>query len=642
MPNSSAAGSNVDRQEIDRILRAKRQQRETKACYPCRSRKVKCDNGHPCRTCQKRGHPQICVYDLEESSPRKRAMLSPQNSISDASYAAFPPGLRGANDRPQLGDSASPLHTRPESEPANQENPENYVFSGENTVISILGSHDTDGSIANKASSVLGLQNSFSNYPFLGPQTPIDRWKALIEILPRREEVLKFFHFYRISAHPFNPILVDIDGFELVICQFLASYASGELRDYDKISEKWSSDRSVGQISLLLAALASGAHCSDLENPERSEKYQSFSRRSFQALRLANFLLRPSLEVVQSLLLLGNTLQNNGQSDAAWAQLGTTVRLAQTLGLHTEKSISHWPEPMRPKARALWYMTVWQDSLLSLCYDRPSMVSTRGWQLDLTTLESNVSYTDMMRYLCRLGLQINNSDERDRNDLIYCHKSLAELDSVFKLVQPHLLSREHCTSLHQHQEHLALRIHVSFCVSVLCRPAIQRPPGTSLHPRIRILRDRAKDSLVEAAKAFLDFETLSIVPLRTWSMVHTVLSSTLLLCLWEETRHDPACRDLQQRVIEVFSRVGKDGKDGNGQHGDGQWLSTRHIHALVALRNAVRDTPMREEHANPERQRGSPGSPPPQRLEDDLSGSGAIEFGDVQPSGDFPANFDFG
>jgi CRISPR/Cas system CMR-associated protein Cmr5 small subunit len=81
-------------------------------------------------------------------------------------------------------------------------------------------------------------------------------------------------------------------------------------------------------------------------------------------------------------------------------------------------------------------MTVWQDSLLSLCYDRPSMVSTRGWQLDLTTLESNVSYTDMMRYLCRLGLQINNSDERDRNDLIYCHKSLAELDSVFKLVNP--------------------------------------------------------------------------------------------------------------------------------------------------------------------------------------------------------------
>jgi hypothetical protein len=95
----------------------------------------------------------------------------------------------------------------------------------------------------------------------------------------------RFFHFYRISAHPFNPILVDIDGFELVICQFLTSYASGQLRDYDKISEKWSSDRSVGQISLLLAALASGAHYSDLENPERSEKYQSFCKNKPPSIR---------------------------------------------------------------------------------------------------------------------------------------------------------------------------------------------------------------------------------------------------------------------------------------------------------------------------------------------------------------------
>ncbi|GFF32132.1 maltose permease MAL61 [Aspergillus udagawae] len=633
MSNSSAAGCTLERQEIDRILRAKRQQRTSKACYPCRSRKVKCDNGHPCRTCQKRGHPQICVYDLEESSPRKRAMLSPQNSNADASHVALPSGLKGANDQPPIRNSASPLHTRPASESIVQEDPFNYVFSGENTVISMLGSHDTDGSITHKASSVLGLQNSFSNYPFLDLKTPVDRWKALVEILPQREEILKFFHFYRTSAHPFNPILVDIDGFELVICQFLASYASGELCDSDKVSERWSSDRSVGQISLLLATLASGAHYSDLVNPERSEKYQSFARRSFQALRLANFLLRPSLEVVQSLLILGNTLQNNGQSDGAWALLGTTARLAQTLGLHTEKSISRWPEPMRPKAKAL--------CLLSLCYDRPSMVSTRGWQLDSTTLESNLSYTDMMHYLCRLGLQINNAEERERNYLDFSLKLLAALDNVFKRVQPHLLSREQCTSLHQHLEHLALRIHVSFCVSVLCRPAIKRPPRTSLSPRLRVLRNRAKDSLVEAAKAFLDFETLSIVPLRTWSMVHTVLSSALLLCLWEETRHEPVCRDLQQRVIEVFSRVGTTGTDANGQHDNRQWLSTRHVHALVALRNAVRDTPMREGDANPETQRGSPRSHPPQRLSDVMSGPG-MRFGDVQPSGDFPSNFDFG
>lgn len=60
------------------------------------------------------------------------------------------------------------------------------------------------------------------------------------------------------------------------------------------------------------------------------------------------------MDIIQALLVIGNTLQNNGQSDAAWALLGTTVRLAQTLGLHTEKSVAHLPDHVKYKARKLW------------------------------------------------------------------------------------------------------------------------------------------------------------------------------------------------------------------------------------------------------------------------------------------------
>jgi len=60
------------------------------------------------------------------------------------------------------------------------------------------------------------------------------------------------------------------------------------------------------------------------------------------------------LDTIQALLILGNTLQNNGQSDAAWALLGTTVRLAQTLGLHTSKSMAHLPEYVQSRAKSLW------------------------------------------------------------------------------------------------------------------------------------------------------------------------------------------------------------------------------------------------------------------------------------------------
>lgn len=78
-------------------------------------------------------------------------------------------------------------------------------------------------------------------------------------------------------------------------------------------------------------------------------------RRAFQVLQLANYMLRPSIGAVQSLLILANTLQNIGQSDGAWVLLGTTVRLAQALGLHTEHSAGHSASDSRNR-RSLWYV----------------------------------------------------------------------------------------------------------------------------------------------------------------------------------------------------------------------------------------------------------------------------------------------
>jgi hypothetical protein len=161
--------------------------------------------------------------------------------------------------------------------------------------------------------------------------------------------------------------------FESDMCTYLNAHSEGEFKSSDKVAERWATDRSIGHISLLLATLAAGAHYSDIEYPQRLELatdfgmsqvqlndhdlpliQQSTARRSFHALRLANFLFRPSLDIIQALLILGNTLQNMGQSDAAWALLGTTVRLAQTMGLHMQRGTAHLPEQVKTKARALW------------------------------------------------------------------------------------------------------------------------------------------------------------------------------------------------------------------------------------------------------------------------------------------------
>lgn len=228
-------------------------------------------------------------------------------------------------------------------------------------------------------------------------------------------------------------------------------------------------------------------------------------------------------------------------------------------------------------------MIVWQDSLLSFCYDRPPVVSLRGLSVDNDISSGcNLTYIDVMHCLCRLGLEITTAD-RDTQEITLSLNMLNALDNIYQQGQPHLRFRESCKSMQDNLENLALKMHVSLAASVLSRPAMKQ--ALALDPSYSILRERAKTSLLDASTAFLEFQALSVIPLRTWSMVHTVLSSTLLLCLWEETRNDKESRDLQQRVIEVFSA----GSVGNSASAsvNGQWLSARHIRALVTLRNAV-------------------------------------------------------
>ncbi|KAJ5691679.1 hypothetical protein N7488_012414 [Penicillium malachiteum] len=559
----------VSREEADRVLRKRKSEREAHACYPCRKRKVKCDGSKPCGTCNKRKHPQICSYGIEPS-PRRQ---SRQTSARSASPILPRPAPSNAAEQPaQQNDFSS-----------------NYVYSGDNSVISILRSRASDANeVGREVGSVLGLQNTLSSYPFMDSKTPGDKWKSLLGILPDRTEILRFFHHYRVTAYPFNPIITDLGQFEADLCTYLNAHAAGELQDPERISPRWSSDKSIGFISLLLAALAGGAHYSDVEYPKRLELTEDLARRSFHALRLANFLFRPSWMSIQALLILGALLRDLGQSDASWCLLGSTVRLGQTMGLHTERSAVNCPGDLREKAKTLWATIVWQDSLLCLCYDRPPIVSAAGWPLSTAVSERNdLSYAETMHLICRIGLDIMRPENLDSSEIDRAIENLQKLDDVCRRSQPYL--QQNCITLQQNLEHLALRMHTSFCISVLCRPVMKRTQPQPIHTHFEFLRTRAKEGLIDASRAFLDFQALSIVPLRSWSMIHTVLSSCLLLCIWEETRNDLECRSLQQRVFDVFSSsMPGTREEGNARVSLGaKWLSPGHIRALVTLRSTL-------------------------------------------------------
>lgn len=218
------------------------------------------------------------------------------------------------------------------------------------------------------------------------------------------------------------------------------------------------------------------------------------------------------------------------------------------------------------------------------------MVSVLEWPLKNSFFErQDLSYAEVMHLISRLGLEIMRADSLGVGEVQRAIDNLQQLDSIGQNCLAYLRDREKCATLQRHLEHLALQMHTHFCVSVICRPAMRRSPPQPLLFEIDLLRARAKASLINASKSFLNFQALSIVPLRSWSMVHTVLSSTLLLCIWEETRNDYECRSLQQRVIDVFSSSDSRNSEESGSliDGDDQWLSARHIRALVTLRNVL-------------------------------------------------------
>ncbi|KAL7928281.1 hypothetical protein V8C35DRAFT_245147 [Trichoderma chlorosporum] len=618
-----------EQSEIDRVLYLRRIS-QARSCYPCRQRKVKCDHGQPCQTCQKRGHPEICSYNV--GTPEKKrgrrakavagaSVKPPRANRGRASGPDSEPGIEpprrnadadadGHEPEPSLTPTPSSLgapqssNSPPATRPAETTIVASYphparkeLYQGGSSVLTMLhGSADSPAiEMRRKAGPLLGLHNTLEFYPFMKLKSLHERWAALLKLIPQKQEVLRYFPSHGATIYPLHPVLIDPDGLESAFCDYLSDLEAGELRSPDVLSTKWVCKAFISRIALLLASLATSAHYSVMQSPKkRSEHCLDFVQRAFDALRLANYALHPSLDGIQTLLIIGTVLQDVGQSDGAWVMMGTTVRAAQALGLHTQ-SASQQSEDGAKKKRALWDVICRQDCLLSLCHGRPHIASKQSLATQNSLYHSTgpLDFSDMM---CGIVAVCIGLLELEQPDCEASMKLLTELDGYRSRAVPYLRSREKCTNIQQRYESLTIDIQLFFAVSVLCRPALTKSATTNSEQSevVRVLRSRAKDSLMSTAKAFIEFQALSIIPVRTWSLIHGVLSATILLCLWEETRYEQESRDVLQRVMEIFSRAAQ-ADDETGMmvdaSGNNNWLSMNHTRALVALQAALQKAP---------------------------------------------------
>lgn len=87
--------TDLPQSQVDAIIRTKRKAREPKACYPCHTRKVKCDRNLPCDGCVKRDHADLCSYER----PSKKRQVGSTAAASLPREATFTTTPNAGTDR---------------------------------------------------------------------------------------------------------------------------------------------------------------------------------------------------------------------------------------------------------------------------------------------------------------------------------------------------------------------------------------------------------------------------------------------------------------------------------------------------------------------------------------------------------------
>lgn len=251
---------------------------------------------------------------------------------------------------------------------------------------------------------------------------------------------------------------------------------------------------------------------------------------------MTNFLAVPSLETIQTLLILGNVISNTMNAGVAWSLLGMTTRLAQVLGLHRPCN-EEKPQAVKDERCKIAWTMMWQESLLSITFDR-SPASTivffadpKNLPYDSYAADGTWSYAGCMYQVTKVGLELIQDRRTPRGPvdmLARMQKYEQELRLIMGNAAAHLKSSQHCQSLREQLQHWALYLHTSYIMSEVCREAIK--PKLSLTSDLALtMRQTCLDSLTNTVRAFLGLNRLTSFASHSWSALSRGLSSALVL-----------------------------------------------------------------------------------------------------------------
>lgn len=249
-------------------LRIRQLARTRRSCLPCRERKVRCNREHPCLTCKRRDHADLCSYEddtnaggiasRKQRSPASHARLSwngpratsigdrnatvslaeEEMDASDSNHASSdrPASIAAAKSTLLEGSSVLNIGRQTQEHPMQDEERQAAFETG---VLPLLG-------LATEASSA-----SHSDAPFN------------IQLTTSNQDMIGLFEAYRTRVHPFHLITYDLDRVEEKLCQLI------HVRSTSAGARSGLASQDLQWLCLLHAILASGAQFCDLPTKQR-------------------------------------------------------------------------------------------------------------------------------------------------------------------------------------------------------------------------------------------------------------------------------------------------------------------------------------------------------------------------------------
>lgn len=202
---------------------------------------------------------------------------------------------------------------------------------------------------------------------------------------------------------------------------------------------------------------------------------------------------------------------------------------------------------------------MWQDSLLSVAFDRPSTIMAIDRHSSFRApMPAKATYRHCMQRLCEISLDLvqYRTPRLSANALGCIFETHQKIESVVPSATDHIIDVKNCKSLRDQLEHWNIQMHVGYITSELCRPLLGHTKKDDAS--ISTLLAACFCGIRQAINGFINLQRVTAYARYSWVAVSRALSSALLLCIIPETRHEDQTHEVVRRLIKTLSDIYSD------------------------------------------------------------------------------------